>query len=159
MHALPPIIIEYYREVELSLGKKVRLTALTLERVEERSLDEDIIDVVAELKERYKNTPNYVMIVKRSVEGKAEEFSIISTLRGSLTLLYPVPALLKEVVLLSKSSLNDAQGSISNGKRYKVRGNYYVFAGKVEVEDDVQGLMLITDRGPRIIMLNSDLEK
>jgi hypothetical protein len=158
VHALPPIIIEYYREAELSLGKKVRLTALTLERVEERSLDEDIIDVVAELKERYKNTPNYVVIVKRSVEGRAEEFSIISTLRGPLILLYPVPALLKEVVLLSKSSSNDAQSNISNEKRYKVRGNYYVFAGRVEVEDNVQGLMLITDRGPRILMLNSDLE-
>lgn len=125
----------------------VRLTLLRLEKEIELGSTE-VLDAVSDLRERYANTPGYVVeVVRYNKRGEEVEASVFATVVG--TVLFPRPARLIVVRVIEE----ELRGSrpLQPLPAVKPPGELYISLGRIELPEGVWGVILETDRGVRLV--------
>jgi len=129
----------------------VSLTVLRLEKEWEISA-KDFYELVADMKERYKSTPNKVIVLTRLGRGSSEagHTATISTIdRG--VLLFPEPARLKAIYIVGEDLKPGVRQPLSLFKHVKIDDNVYVYQGDIVLGDGTRLVILETEKGIKVI--------
>ncbi len=133
--------------------QRLRGVTLTLLRPEKELEVEakDFYELVADMRERYRNTPNKVIVVAETgrAPGEAERTATISTLEHSF-LLFPEPARLK-AIYIARGMDSGIKRELSGLERIEFREPVYVYQGSIDFEEDVELVILETERGVKVI--------
>ncbi|ABM81065.1 hypothetical protein [Hyperthermus butylicus] len=136
------VIARIYKEEEAKIGP-VTLTVYKLENIREHS--GELVDVIADYAERYRNTKGYVIIVEvRNSRGEVVEETGYATVSGDV--LFHRPARLSAIRLVRSGK----QAVVV--EEVKAPGEYYVYIGRIAVPDGVDAVVLITDQGSRVVL-------
>ncbi len=151
------LVVRYYRAVSFRAGP-VLLRGYRLEKSEERS--GDLFDVLTDLAERYRKTPDAVVEVIRLNPKTGEEAEAAVYTTGQGALLFPRPARLQTVRLLDEAVVKaQAPTPLERLPTYRPSGDYYVYIGDVAVERPAAGIILETDKGVRVLLLHAGMKR
>jgi len=144
------LLIRIYGAEQISLNEDVALTILRLEKeIEEK--DRDFYDLLADLKERYKSTPNKVIeVIEVGKGGEATHRATISTIDNG-TILFPEPVRLR-AVYIARDMETHVRRSLSSFKRINLDSNAYIFQGRAILPNDVKMIILDTERGIKLLL-------
>ncbi len=133
----------------------VSLTVLRLEK-EWRMSARDFYELVADMKERYKSTPNKVVVLIRPGRGssEAEYIATISTIDKGM-LLFPEPAKLKAIYIAGEDLKPRVKQALSLFKRIEFNDDIYVYQGDIVLGDGVKLVVLETEKGIKVITRDS----
>lgn len=119
----------------------VELTVYTVER-EERIDGRDFLDVVAEYSERYRSDRESLVVIS-VVDDKGNVVEEAAIYNGDGMLLFPSPAVLEKIVVVRRVGDNLVR------EEYSVDRSYYVYMGDASFSDNVEAVVLVTDKGAR----------
>ncbi len=127
------------------------LTVLRLEK-ESRVNAKDFYDLLADMKERYKSTPNKIIVLAKLGRGstEAEHVATISTIERGI-LLFPEPTRLKAIYIAGDDLKPGIKYSLSLLKRIELSDIVYVYQGEVVFGDKVRLIVLETEKGVKVI--------
>ncbi len=150
---MPRTVVRVYRRVVLRLGP-VQLEALRLEREEEAKGHP--FDVLTDYAERFRETPDAVVEVVELDDKGEEREAAAYTAAEKLPLLFPRPARLRRVYIIDEAAASsNAPQPLERLPSYAPSGEYYVYAGRVAVEGGGYAVLLETDMGSRLVLLQA----
>jgi hypothetical protein len=138
------IIVRILKREKLKRGP-VELTVYRLHS-EQKLEKRDFLEVLAEYGERYKSDRETLVVVS-VVDEKGNTVEEAAIYNGDGMLLFPSPAKLERIVvvrLVGDRQLRD---------EYEVPEPYYVYMGDVSSSDNVNAVILVTDKGARPLLL------
>lgn len=137
-------------EAETQKVKGITLTTLHLEKELEVEA-KDFYELVADMKERYKHTPNKVIVITETgrVPNEAERSATISTLENSF-LLFPEPVRLKSIYI-AKDVGSGVKRELSSLERIDFRDPIYIYQGSLSLDNDAMLVVLDTEGGIKVI--------
>ncbi len=148
------LVLRRYKRERSRIGPIV-LDIYVLE--EEENIEGDIVDILADLSERYGNTPELLFeIVDITSRGEERSVAAYTSAKGG-KILFQRPARLRRVILIDENVVrSQAPTPIEKLPSYAPPREVYVFAGEIASErSGVAGVLLETDMGSRLIWLSS----
>ncbi len=129
----------------------VSLTVLRLEK-EWTTGAKDFYELVADMKERYKSTPNKVIVLTKigRSSSEAEHIATISTIDRGI-LLFPEPARLKAIYIAGEDLKPRIRKALSLFKRIEFNDDVYVYQGDIVLGNGVKLVVLETEKGLKVI--------
>jgi len=148
---VPRTLVRVYKRTVLRLGP-VQLDTLRLYRVEEARGHP--FDVLTDYAERFRGTPDAVVeVVELDEKGEEREVAAYTSAEG-LPLLFPRPARLRRVYVIDDvAASSNAPQPLERMPSYAPSEEYYVYVGRIAVEKDAFAVLLETDMGTRLVLL------
>jgi len=151
---LTAIKLEYYEKREIRIGQKYSIEVYEKVKEEEKkkrkkSSDpvEDLMDLLSDIEERYKNSKGYLIVASTKVRGELVAGATISSDDNSKVLLFPDIAKLEKITILRERG----EGEIQKEFEWKPEKEYYVFDTTLSGIEDNIIILLETSKGARLI--------